>query len=368
MSSSPTADAQRFSRSIEDGTLARLKDVGAPIDQVARAALMMERCLRGDGKLLLFGNGGSAADAQHVAAEFVGRFALDRRGLPAIALTTDTSALTAIGNDFGYERVFARQLEALGRPGDLAIAISTSGSSPNVLAAVEAARRRGVATVGLSGGKGGRLADMVDVALVLPGADTQRVQEAHLVVEHALCESVEMLLQEEVPCAGSAAKVVSWDELMALREGWREDRRATVWTNGCFDILHMGHVQSLEAARRLGDVLVVGVNSDASVRKLKGPGRPIVPAEERAGLVAALSAVDAVTIFDDPTPSAVLAALRPEVHCKGSDYAPPGGKDMPERETVESYGGRIAFLPLVPGRSSTDLLRRGAEGPVDGEG
>jgi rfaE bifunctional protein nucleotidyltransferase chain/domain len=133
--------------------------------------------------------------------------------------------------------------------------------------------------------------------------------------------------------------------------------KQVVWTNGCFDLLHVGHVRNLQAARAQGDVLFVGVNSDASVRGLKGPGRPIVPALERAEILAALECVDHVLIFDEPTPEAVLARLKPDVHCKGADYAPPHGKPIPEAGVVEGYGGRIAFLPLLPAHSTSDLVR-----------
>jgi rfaE bifunctional protein nucleotidyltransferase chain/domain len=129
-------------------------------------------------------------------------------------------------------------------------------------------------------------------------------------------------------------------------------------TNGCFDLLHVGHVRNLRAARAFGDVLVVGVNDDASVRRLKGAGRPIVPAVERAELLAALWCVDAVVLFGEDTPMAALERLRPEVHCKGADYAPPAGKPIPEAAVVAAYGGRIEFLPLVPGISTSELARR----------
>src|SRR5207253_9935133 len=148
-------------------------------------------------KVLIFGNGGSAADAQHMATELVGRFLVPvRRALPAIALTTDTSALTAIANDFGFERVFARQVEALGRRGDVALAISTSGTSANVLAGVRAAQAAGLTTVGLCGAPGCPLCELADVAIAAPPGSTARVQEAHLAIEHALCRAVEHRLFE----------------------------------------------------------------------------------------------------------------------------------------------------------------------------
>lgn len=142
-------------------------------------------------KVLLFGNGGSAADSQHIAGELVGRFLRERAAWPAIALTTDSSILTALGNDYGYEHVFARQIEALGQPGDVAVAISTSGNSPNVLLAVATARAKDLVTVGFTGEHGGRLKDAVDLCFQAPSNSTPRIQEAHITAAHAICELVE---------------------------------------------------------------------------------------------------------------------------------------------------------------------------------
>jgi D-sedoheptulose 7-phosphate isomerase len=151
----------------------------------------LSACLEAGGKVLTFGNGGSAADAQHLAGELVGRFRRERRGLPALALTTDPSILTAVGNDLGYEQVFRRQVDAHGRPGDAAIGISTSGRSPNVVEALALARERGLLTVGLTGGGGGLLAGRVDLLIDVPSRDVPRVQEVHAMVVHILCEIVE---------------------------------------------------------------------------------------------------------------------------------------------------------------------------------
>jgi rfaE bifunctional protein nucleotidyltransferase chain/domain len=153
-------------------------------------------------------------------------------------------------------------------------------------------------------------------------------------------------------------KLVAPADLPALGVALRTAGRVVVWTNGCFDLLHAGHARSLRAARALGDVLVVGVNSDDSVRRLKGPARPILPEGERAELVAALGCVDHVVVFDEDTPEACLQALRPHIHCKGADYAPPAGKPIPEAAAVEAYGGRVAFLPLVEGLSTSALIAR----------
>jgi len=155
---------------------------------------VVERCrasIAAGGKLLFFGNGGSAADAQHFAAELVVRYRTDRPAVAAIALTTDTSILTAGANDLGYEQVFARQIEALGRAGDVAVGSSTSGTSPNVLAAFRAARRLGLATVGLTGARGAALGDEVDELIVVPSENTARIQEMHLTFGHLLCGAIE---------------------------------------------------------------------------------------------------------------------------------------------------------------------------------
>ena len=158
---------------------------------VTAAADRIAACLRDGGKVILFGNGGSAADATHIAAELVGRFLLERRALPALSLSDNASAVTAIGNDYGYEQVFARQIEALASSGDVALAISTSGRSPNVLAGVAAAQSSGLATIGLTGADGGPLRAAVDICIEVPSDATPRIQEAHMVVAHILCELVE---------------------------------------------------------------------------------------------------------------------------------------------------------------------------------
>ena len=164
----------------------------AGLEQPFRAAAELCRAAVGAGHcIMLCGNGGSAADAQHAAAELTGRFRRERKGLPAIALTTDTSALTAVANDYGFEQVFARQVEALGRPGDVLVAISTSGASGNVLAAVARAAAAGMRTIALSGKGGGALAELCDVALVVPAQDTERVQEGHIFLLHCLCAAIE---------------------------------------------------------------------------------------------------------------------------------------------------------------------------------
>jgi D-sedoheptulose 7-phosphate isomerase len=159
--------------------------------EVARAASLCVEALRAGGRILFAGNGGSAADAQHLAGELVSRFNYDRPGLSGIALTTDTSALTAIGNDYGYDYLFARQVEALGRPGDVFVGISTSGNSPNVLRALDAARAGGLRTIGLCGRTGGLMKERCEVAICVPSDHTPRIQEGHIVIGHVICAIIE---------------------------------------------------------------------------------------------------------------------------------------------------------------------------------
>jgi D-sedoheptulose 7-phosphate isomerase len=163
--------------------------------KIAEAANLIVESLRTGGKVLVFGNGGSATEAEHFVAELVGRYRLDRQPLAAIALTTDSGVLTSIANDYGFDQIFSRQLRGIARPGDIAIAISTSGNSPNVLEAVECARTMGLATLGLTGGTGGKLADRVQLCLKVPSDCTARIQEAHALVVHLLCGLVENALQ-----------------------------------------------------------------------------------------------------------------------------------------------------------------------------
>lgn len=159
-------------------------------------------------------------------------------------------------------------------------------------------------------------------------------------------------------------KIATWPELLKRRAEWRKQGKVVVWTNGCFDLLHVGHIRSLQDARHLGDILVVGVNSDASIRRIKGPTRPLVPAKERSVILAAIEAVDCVVVFEEDTPEVALARLQPEIHCKGADYAPPRGKPIPESAIVTLYGGRIEFLPLIEDRSTSNLVARIRKSPL----
>lgn len=169
-------------------TISALADLA---DDIGRLAERGTATLRAGGRILWMGNGGSAADAQHLAAELVGRFERDRPGLASLALTTDTSILTSVANDYGFERIFARQVEALGRPGDLLIGLSTSGNSPNILSAMEVAADIGLFRAGLTGAGGGRLRARCDLCVSVPSSRTARIQEAHQLIGHLLCDAIE---------------------------------------------------------------------------------------------------------------------------------------------------------------------------------
>ena len=184
-------------KAFEESTRVKEQFAKENADVLVKAAQRVATCFAADHKLFLFGNGGSAADAQHIAAEFVNRFAIERKPLPAIALSTDTSILTSIANDYSFEEVFSKQIMALGRKDDIAMGISTSGGSKNVIVAMKTARDMGLYTMGLTGCGGGELADCSDLPIVVDSQDTPRIQETHVTAAHILCELVERILFPE---------------------------------------------------------------------------------------------------------------------------------------------------------------------------
>jgi len=189
MSPSPLATEYKVHQAVLEQTV---EQTAGMMEQITDAIV---RCFQHGNKLLICGNGGSAADAQHVAGEFVNRYRYDHAALPAIALTTDTSILTCIGNDSGFENIFSRQVEALAKPGDILVGISTSGGSPNILKALETARRLGLTTIAFTGEKGrAKMGSKVDLCLVVPSSDTARIQESHIFVWHVICGVVEQVL------------------------------------------------------------------------------------------------------------------------------------------------------------------------------
>lgn len=354
-SSSPTTEHTNLIAAAARRLAYAANAVAEAAPQISEIAETIGQALADGNKILVFGNGGSAACAQHFAAEFTGKLKLDRRPYPAISLTTDTSALTAIANDYGYEHVFSRQVVAFGKPGDVAVGLSTSGTSANVRAAFAAAKEIGVTTVGLTG-KTDELGG--DMSIQIPLPETARIQEAHDLVLHELAQIAERIAVRDLGWDSSASPfpfVLSPEELRAYREWINETGQSLVTTNGCFDLLHHGHVHSLQAARKHADRLVVLINSDDSVRRLKGEGRPVKSIAERINDLRLLPAVDNVLVMDDDDPRALLEVLRPHVHTKGADYQ---DRELIERSVVESAGGRVEFLDLLDGISTTEQLRR----------
>ena len=174
---------------------------------IQKAIDLISDAIKSGKKVLLMGNGGSAADTQHIAGELVGRFKKERKAIPAISLSTDTSILTAIGNDYGFEKVFERQIEALGNKGDVVIGISTSGNSENIYRAMKLAKKMGLTTIGLLGNDGGKIKNLSDIALVVPSKNTPRIQETHITIGHIICEGVERIISNEIGRASCRERV-----------------------------------------------------------------------------------------------------------------------------------------------------------------
>lgn len=168
-------------------------------EKISEAAMVITDCVRLGGKVIFFGNGGSAADAQHLAGELVGRFKMEREAFPALSLTTNTSIITALSNDYGYDKTFVRQIEAYARKEDVVVGISTSGNSINVIEGIRKAKQIGAKTIGLTGGDGGKLAEMADMVLIVPSSDTPRIQEGHITIGHIICDIAETLLATVSP-------------------------------------------------------------------------------------------------------------------------------------------------------------------------
>lgn len=318
--------------------------------EIARLATEVSRRMSRGGKLLFCGNGGSAAAAQHFSAEFTGKLSLDRAPWPAISLTTDSSALTAIANDYGFDSVYARQVKALARPDDVVVGLTTSGKSANVLAAFDAAREVGALTVALTGPSRNVEADWQFIAGV---SETARVQEIHELILHALSALVERRLTPGLPddrATDPWAFVLSVEEAVGFRQWLRESGQTLATTNGVFDLLHKGHRTSLTEASKSADRLLVLINDDASVRRLKGRERPIRSVGERIEDLWSLPCVSHVVIMSEDDPVSLLGLLEPDVHLKGAEYR---DRPMPEAETVVAHGGRVEFINLEPGYSTS---------------
>lgn len=342
------------------------------------------RCLDSGGILFAGGNGGSYSDALHITGELLKSFdrnrllADDERqafdGLPygdevsrqiehgfrAVALGSNGALATAVQNDFVLPKMaFAQELFAMARQGDILLGISTSGNARNLMYAIAAAKAKGVATIALTGQSGGEMAAAADIAIRVPAKVTSEVQELHLPTYHALCAMIEARKfgggkVSALPPKGSVLPV---DQVAQVVDHLRRSGKRIVWTNGCFDILHLGHVTYLKNARERGDILVVGINSDSSIRALKGPDRPIIAERQRAEILTNLTAVDYVTIFEDHDTVQLLERVKPDVYAKGGDYSI-DTINADERRVVESYGGEIAILPKIDATSTTVILDR----------
>ena len=309
--------------------------------------------IQSGGTIFAFGNGGSAAQAEHLSAELVGRFKRNRDPIRARALTVDSSTLTAIANDYGYEEVFCRQIEGLVTSSDLVIGFSTSGRSPNVLKGLERATEI-TNKVWLFGGVSS--SDSVDGRpwrTISVSGSTAVIQEIHLLLVHHLCAEIDNSIlgpaDECPPSRGSVVSATDQDQMRALAS------LDAVWVNGCFDILHAGHLQLLRFAASLGRPLIVGVNSDESVRQIKGPGRPIMDAHERTSALAELPFIDAIVIFNDPDPSQVLRLVRPAVVVKGPQYK---AIDIPESQVLRNIGAEIVYQEELLPVSTTAIVDR----------
>ena len=322
------------------------------------ALVLITNALAAGRKVLAFGNGGSCADAEHLVAELVGRFAYDRPSLPAISLTVPTATLTALGNDYGYDRIFERQISSLGQSGDVAIGITTSGNSKNVLRALEAAKSQSLKTIALTGSRDSPCIGTADIVMKAPSWETPRIQEIHALLIHSLCRGVEENLHPRSRTPKLPAE-------KHIQEGQLRDFAASlkpwksVFTNGCFDLLHPGHVTLLRTARNFGDLLILGLNTDDSVRRLKGTGRPYHTLENRILMLSAVECVDYVVPFSEDTPKELIEQLSPKVLVKGGDYKP---ENIVGADWVKSQGGDVHVVPLVPGHSTSQILGRHPHG------
>jgi rfaE bifunctional protein nucleotidyltransferase chain/domain len=331
------------------------------VEGIAGAGLVVSEVLAAGGTVFAAGNGGSATQCQHLTSELVGRFRRDRPGMRAVSLTGESAVLTSVSNDYGFEQVFARQIEAMAASGDLLIVFSTSGRSSNVVSAAELAQERGLTVVGMTANGGDSLAEYCDLVVNAPPGSTASIQEHHLVAVHLICEIVESEVLGVEYGPEAVVGLVDLASAVEQRERWRVEGRTVAWTNGCFDLFHKGHLSVIEAAAREADALIVGVNSDDSVRRLKGAGRPVVPLIERVAILSALRSVDLVVVLDEDEPSMYLERLVPDLFLKGGDYVV-GEKPIPERAIVEAYGGRVLFSPVVDGVSTSKRIHHNDNG------
>lgn len=319
--------------------------------QIDELAVAIAEAFKAGHRVYAFGNGGSAAEAQHFTTELIGRFKENRISLPAISLCSDSSAMTCIANDFGFDSVFSRQVEALAEEGDVVIGFTTSGISKNVLAGLDSARKLGSLAVLITGERKNPNADLADLVIQIGGHETALIQESHLMLIHILSELIEVKMElKKRELSKSNPRIIRDYE---FKHDLLPQDRKIVWINGCFDILHEGHLMLLDQARRTGGYLVVGINSDLSVKKLKGESRPVRPEISRARTVAELFFVDLVIIFSGENPEEILNLVRPSVAIKGDVYRE---TDFKEREFLQQIGCDIRFTGHFEGVSSSEII------------
>lgn len=323
------------------------------IDLVHSLADAISKAFISGHRVYAFGNGGSAAQAQHFTAELIGRFKGNRKSLPAISLCTDTAAMTAISNDFGFNFVFSRQVESLVESGDVVIGFTTSGTSPNVLAGLAEAKKKGALAVLISGNKGLINPESGDLIIEVGGCETAIIQEIHLALIHIVCELIESNMGLSKGEVGRTPPRLIYGS--NISEFQFPPTESIVWVNGCFDLLHEGHLQLLNKASRLGSFLVVGINSDQSIKRIKGNSRPYIPEEARARTLLQFPFVEVVVIFSEDTPLTVLKSLRPGKVVKGAEYQ---DRDYPERFFLNEIGCSIVYANEVKGVSTTQIVDR----------
>lgn len=319
--------------------------------QIETLATQISEAFKSGKRVYSFGNGGSAAEAQHFTTELIGRFKENRKSLPAISLNADTSAITCIANDFGYDQIFSRQVEGLVEQGDVVIGFTTSGKSVNVLAGLDSAKKIGGLTVLITGDNNGISQDLADTVIRIGGAETALIQESHLMLIHILSELIEINMELKMPPVVNQNPRIIYD--YEFKREHLPESDAIVWVNGCFDILHEGHLMLLNTASRAGNYIVVGINSDSSVKKLKGANRPFISEMNRARTIAQLQFVDLVVIFSDENPLAILKTVKPNTVVKGDIYRE---ENFKEKDFLVEIGCEILFTDHLSGISTSAII------------
>lgn len=325
---------------------------GSEAESVVAVATTVSNCIEQGGTLFVLSDGASKGIAANVAAQLCRRHLLDGGRLPVVSLCVSTWGMPENDEDC------VRPVAVIGRIGDVLLALVTQSHECALRCVLAEARRRGIQSVVITGPGVQCAQEVAELAVVIPTRTHDHWRDCVLLIATAPCtQDSNARAAIRASDAEARRKVVPWDRVLRAREVLRRAGKRVVWTNGCFDLVHVGHVRFLQEAKKCGDALIVGVNSDESVQRLKGRGRPIVCAEERMEVLAALESVTYVVMMEQDAPTGMLAELRPDVHCKGREYGP-GGKPLPEADVVRSWGGRIELIPMVPGQSTTALIGR----------